>query len=75
VNLTRIESRPLRSQLGHYLFHIDLEGAPHDEPVAAALTALATHCEEVRLLGAYPSAAPVRSPVTLPRSHGGYRTS
>lgn len=75
VNLTRIESRPLRSQLGHYLFHVDLEGAPHDGPVAAALEALAAHCEEVRLLGAYPSAASVRGPVTLPGSHGGYRIS
>ena len=26
VNLTKIESRPRRRQLGHYLFLVDLEG-------------------------------------------------
>ncbi len=58
VNLTRIESRPARRRLGHYLFLIDLEGRA-DVPGAArdAVAALTTHCTEVRLLGAYPAAA------------------
>lgn len=57
VNLTRIESRPLRSVLGHYLFHIDLDGAPGRPEVDEAITALRAHCEEVRLLGAYEAAS------------------
>ena len=32
VNLTRIESRPLRPGLGRYMFFCDLEGALTDEP-------------------------------------------
>jgi prephenate dehydratase len=75
VNLTRIESRPLRSVLGHYLFHVDLDGAPGQPAVDAALKALRAHCEEVRLLGAYRAAASVGAVATLPSGHGGYRTS
>ena len=40
VNLSRIESRPLRRGLGRYMFFCDLEGGVGDEPVAAALEAL-----------------------------------
>jgi prephenate dehydratase len=54
VNLTRIESRPLRQGLGRYMFFCDLEGALDDEPVAAAVEALRTKAENVRVLGSYP---------------------
>jgi prephenate dehydratase len=54
VNLTRIESRPLRRGLGRYLFFIDLEGRASDEDVAAAIDGLRTKAETVRLLGSYP---------------------
>jgi prephenate dehydratase len=57
VNLTRIESRPRRSRLGHYLFHVDLEGTTTEPRVDAAIEGLRAHCEEVRLLGSYPAAA------------------
>jgi prephenate dehydratase len=56
VNLTRIESRPLRGRLGHYLFHIDLQGRGDEGPGADAVAALHAHCEHVRLLGTYPAA-------------------
>jgi len=59
VNLTKIESRPRRRQLGHYLFLVDLEGAAHDAPAAEAIEGLRKHCEEVRVLGTY-EAAPDR---------------
>jgi prephenate dehydratase len=55
INLTKIESRPRRGQLGHYLFVIDLEGSVADEQVGAAIDGLRTHCEEVRVLGSYPA--------------------
>ncbi|MEA2124966.1 MAG: prephenate dehydratase [Solirubrobacteraceae bacterium] len=56
VNLTRIESRPRRLGLGHYMFFADLDGAaaPGDgSPVTEAIEALATHAETVRVLGSY----------------------
>jgi prephenate dehydratase len=54
VNLSRIESRPLRRGLGRYMFFVDLEGAVGEEPVAAALEALRAKAESVRILGSYP---------------------
>jgi prephenate dehydratase len=54
VNLTRIESRPLRRGLGRYMFFIDLEGANSERPVAEAIEALRGKAESVRLLGSYP---------------------
>jgi prephenate dehydratase len=57
INLTRIESRPLKRQLGHYLFLADLAGHEDDPGVAEAIERLHGHCEVVRVLGSYPSAA------------------
>ena len=57
VNLTRIESRPRRLGLGHYMFFADLEGgaSPGDGgPVTEAIEALAGQAETVRVLGSYP---------------------
>lgn len=56
INLTKIESRPRRERLGHYMFFVDLEGSPEDEAVRDALEGLRGLCEEVRVLGSYPSA-------------------
>lgn len=56
VNLTRIESRPGRVRLGHYMFFADLEGAADREPVAGALAALRDRVETIRVLGSYPAA-------------------
>jgi prephenate dehydratase len=54
VNLTRIESRPLRRGLGRYMFFVDLEGADTDPAVAAAIDGLRGKAENVRVLGSYP---------------------
>jgi len=56
INLTRIESRPLKRQLGHYLFLADLQGHEDDAQVAEAIDRLRAYCEVVRVLGSYPSA-------------------
>jgi prephenate dehydratase len=56
VNLTRIESRPLRLGLGRYMFFCDLEGAFSEAPVAEAVEALRGKAESVRILGSYPTA-------------------
>jgi prephenate dehydratase len=58
VNLTKIESRPLRARLGHYRFFVDCQGAATDGPVAEAVAGLRAHCEHVRILGTYPAAGP-----------------
>ncbi len=56
INLTRIESRPRRVGLGHYMFFADLEGGAGAPQVAEALDALRGRVEELRVLGSYPSA-------------------
>jgi prephenate dehydratase len=54
INLSRIESRPLRSQLGRYFFFLDVDGKLDVEPVATAIEALRAKAESVRILGSYP---------------------
>jgi len=61
INLTRIESRPLRGRLGTYMFFIDLAGGSAQTHVAEAIAGLRTRCEEVRVLGSY-RAAPAPTP-------------
>jgi prephenate dehydratase len=58
INLTKIESRPRRERMGHYMFFADLEGRVSDEPVTAALAGAMAKCEHVRVLGSYPVAPP-----------------
>jgi prephenate dehydratase len=55
VNLTRIESRPLRLELGRYMFFCDLEGALGEAAVGEAVEALREKAESVRILGSYPT--------------------
>jgi prephenate dehydratase len=57
LNLTRIESRPRRVGLGHYMFVCDVVHAAGDGAVAEAITGLRDHCEVVRVLGSFPAAA------------------
>jgi prephenate dehydratase len=54
VNLTRIESRPTKKQLGDYFFSIDCEGHIDDERVGEALKGLHRICADVKFLGSYP---------------------
>ena len=58
VNLTRIESRPLRRGLGRYQFFLDIEGAADEQPLSDAIDALRSKAETVRILGSWPIAAP-----------------
>lgn len=58
VNLTRIESRPLRRGLGRYQFFLDIEGASAEGPLAEAIGALRSKAESVRVLGSWPITAP-----------------
>jgi prephenate dehydratase len=55
IDLTRIESRPTRTELGTYLFFLDCVGHIDDDPVAQALKALHRRCKDVRYLGSWPT--------------------
>ncbi len=55
INLTRIESRPLRKGLGRYMFFCDLEGAADDPVVAEAISEVRRKAASVRILGTYPT--------------------
>jgi prephenate dehydratase len=56
INLTKIESRPRRGSLGHYMFFVDLQGGVQEPAVEQALAGLRVICEEVRVMGSYPAA-------------------
>jgi prephenate dehydratase len=62
INLTKIESRPSREELGIYVFLVDLDGHRLDPPVAAALAAVEAKAFFFRLLGSYPRYDDARDP-------------
>ena len=55
IDLTRIESRPTRKELGTYVFFLDCVGHIDDDAVAEALKALHRRCADVRYLGSWPT--------------------
>jgi chorismate mutase / prephenate dehydratase len=54
LNLSRIESRPLREKLWEYVFFTDLDGHRTDPAVSGALGELARVSRMVKILGSYP---------------------
>jgi prephenate dehydratase len=55
INLSKVESRPSRLALGHYIFFIDFQGRATDGPVAQTLKCLACKLPWLRVLGSYPT--------------------
>jgi prephenate dehydratase len=55
INLTRIESRPTRKQLGNYYFYIDIEESMDSVLLRGALNEIEAIGCELRVLGSYPS--------------------
>lgn len=53
INLTRIESRPTRRQLGTYVFLVDIEGHRQDPTVREALAQVERETLWLRVLGSY----------------------
>ncbi len=53
LNLTKIESRPLRGKPWEYLFYVDLQGNQVDEKVQKALAHLGEMTQFIKLLGSY----------------------
>ncbi len=54
LQLTKIESRPTKAELGEYCFFVDVEGHLADPIVGDALVALKRTQRDVKLLGSYP---------------------
>lgn len=54
VNLTKLESRPHKTEKSGYLFYLDLEGHPEDPNVKEALAELHFFASFVKMLGSYP---------------------
>ncbi|MEX1178807.1 MAG: prephenate dehydratase [Nitriliruptor sp.] len=53
LNLTKIESRPTKAELGEYLFFLDTVGHLADERVGDALAAVKRTHRDVKVLGSY----------------------
>lgn len=53
LNLTRIESRPVKEAFGEYRFFVEFAGNIGDERVRRALKEAEHYCNQFKLLGAY----------------------
>ena len=56
LNLTKIESRPMKSKAWEYIFFLDIEGHIASPQVAEAVEELQEYCQFVKVLGSYPKA-------------------
>lgn len=56
INLSKIESRPLKGKAWEYIFYLDLSGHISDPKVAEAVKELSSCCQFVKILGSYPRA-------------------
>ena len=54
INLTRLESRPAKKDLGDYVFLIDIDGHIHDKEIFETLEVLRKTVYLVKILGSYP---------------------
>ncbi|MBF0449844.1 MAG: prephenate dehydratase [Candidatus Magnetomorum sp.] len=54
INMTRIESRPMKVRNWEYLFFADIEGHFSELRVQAALKEMKDHCAILKRLGSYP---------------------
>jgi prephenate dehydratase len=67
IDLTRIESRPIKGKRNEYWFHLDCTGHVTQPAMGEALAALHRRCLRVRYLGSYPkAAAPSDDPAAAP---------
>ena len=54
INLTRIESRPSKRELGDYIFYIDFAGHINDANIKDALDNITSNVGMLKMLGSYP---------------------
>lgn len=56
INLSKIESRPMKTKAWEYIFFLDVEGHMEEEAVREAIEELREHCQFLKVLGSYPRA-------------------
>ena len=56
INMTRIESRPMKTKRWEYLFYVDMEGHEKDPSINEALSEMEDACVLLKRLGSYPAA-------------------
>jgi chorismate mutase/prephenate dehydratase len=56
INLSKIESRPMKGRAWEYIFFLDLEGHIRDEQISSAVEELHGYCQFLKVLGSYPNA-------------------
>lgn len=54
INLSKIESRPLKKKAWEYMFFMDLDGHIEEKRVERALSAVERRCSFFKILGSYP---------------------
>lgn len=55
INMSRIESRPAKNQLGRYIFFVDVAGHREDDDLRDAITMIRKKTSFCKLLGSYPA--------------------
>ncbi len=55
INMSRIESRPAKNQLGRYIFFVDIAGHREDDDLKDAITMIRKKTSFFKLLGSYPA--------------------
>lgn len=56
INMSRIESRPAKNQLGRYIFFVDIIGHRDDDDIRDAITMVKRKTSFFKFLGSYPTA-------------------
>lgn len=54
INLSKIESRPLKKRVWEYMFFVDLDGHISDKKISRALERVKKKCSLFKILGSYP---------------------
>jgi prephenate dehydratase len=61
LNLTKIESRPIKGKPWEYYFYVDFEGHQNSDDVKELRAALETVTTYLKILGSYPQATPTKT--------------
>lgn len=68
IQMTKVESRPMKSVLGDYYFLVDIEGHRADPLIAETLERITAKISLLKIFGSYPRYELSRSGVRIPRA-------
>lgn len=54
INMTKLESRPSKEELGNYIFLVDINGHRNDDRIAHVLKRIAAKTRMLKVFGSYP---------------------